>query len=192
MSKKTSGKILLVVGILLANYIEKNKEKVYSNRLFDININGHRFATFIDTGAFKSLMSKKIAEKFFPEQNRHKILVSGYTQNAKWIEMIKNIKFIFKNEEFNDDFLIENNLETIFKSEIVLGIDAYNKMLLHFYGKTLENLFDKDPIPILEDYDYNDLLLDRNVCNISLDSFTEEELEFLQRKRIEISKLKTR
>jgi len=116
----------------------------YPNQLFDIEIKGETFATDVDTGAFKSLLSKEIADRLFPNKIRFKAYVSGYTQHIKCVEMIKDITFYFNGNKFADDFLIEEDIERIFKVEVVIGRDGYNKMLTRYYGKTLNTLFEKD------------------------------------------------
>ena len=125
-------------------YLGKEGRITYPNRLFDIEMKGRSFATFVDTGAFKSLISKSIADKLFPSLKRVKLLISGYTQHAKWVELIKNVEFQFNGFKFKDDFIIDDNLESLFKSEVVLGIDAYNQLLARHYGKTMKTLFSND------------------------------------------------
>jgi len=144
----------------------------YANQLFEVEIKGETFATDVDTGAFKSLLSKEIADRLFPNKTRFKAYVSGYTQNIKCVEMIKDIPFYFNGHKFADDFLIEEDIERIFKVEVVIGRDGYNKMLTQYYGKTLDTLFEKDntdektnevQIPIANEKIY------RNSSNSNLD-----------------------
>ncbi|MHA1461010.1 MAG: retropepsin-like aspartic protease, partial [Promethearchaeota archaeon] len=125
-------------------YIDKENRVSYSDRLFNVEIKGETFAADVDTGAFKSLMSNDIAERLFPKQKRYITYVSGYTQHTKRVDMIKDIPFHYNGQTFTDDFLIEKNLEKIFRAEVVIGKDGYNKMLVRYYGKTLDNLFDNN------------------------------------------------
>lgn len=134
-------------------YLGKEGGIMYPNRLFDIEMKGRSFATFVDTGAFKSLISKSIADKLFPSLKRVKLLISGYTQHAKWVELIENVEFQFNGFRFKDDFIIDGNLESLFKSEVVLGIDAYNQLLARHYGKTMKTLFSNDNSHFYESFE---------------------------------------
>ncbi len=126
-------------------YSINSKNRVsYANQLFEVEIKGEMFATDVDTGAFKSLLSKEIANRLFPNKTRFKAYVSGYTQNIKCVEMIKDVPFYFNGHKFADDFLIDEDIEKIFKVEVVIGRDGYNKMLTRYYGKTLDTLFEND------------------------------------------------
>ena len=122
-------------------YINKKNRVMYSDKAFNVEIKGETFSADVDTGAFKSLISKDIADRLFPKQKRYKAYVSGYTQHTKHVDMIRSVPFHYNGQEFTDDFLIEEYLEKIFKAEVVIGRDGYNKMLVRYYGKTLDNLF---------------------------------------------------
>lgn len=123
-------------------YVDKENRVSYSDNAFKVEIKGETYLADVDTGAFKSLISKDIAERLFPKQKRYIVYVSGYTQHTKCVAMIKGVQFYYNGLVFTDDFLIEENLEKIFRTKVVIGRNGYNKMLTRYYGKTLENLFD--------------------------------------------------
>ncbi|MHA1716505.1 MAG: zinc ribbon domain-containing protein [Promethearchaeota archaeon] len=124
--------------------LRQEAEKPRFKSLYEVELGGQKLSTTVDTGAFKSLLSQSLAEKLFPKAKRSKVLISGITQNAQWMEIIKGIPFTFKGQAFHDDFLVYDSVESIFKAEVVLGHDAYNQLLERFFGKTLKTLFDDD------------------------------------------------
>jgi len=88
-------------------------------------------------------MPRKFADEFFPEKRRKKITFSGVSNISKQGDFISDVEFYVNDQAYKDNFLLKNNMEQTFKADIVLGLDAINKILLRNYGVPFYPLFEK-------------------------------------------------
>jgi len=88
-------------------------------------------------------MPRKFAEEFFPEKRRKKITFSGVSNISKQGDFISDVEFYVNDQAYKDNFLLKNNMKQTFKTDIVLGLDAINKILMRNYGLPFYPLFQK-------------------------------------------------
>jgi len=129
--------------VIKSFYASPIGKSLRDDRPLTIMIKGQSFTTFLDSGSFISIMPRKLADEFFPEKRRKKITFSGVSNISKQGDFISNVEFCVNDQPYTDNFLLKNNMKETFKTDIVLGLDAINKILTRNYGLTFYPLFEK-------------------------------------------------
>ncbi|MGM0468307.1 MAG: zinc ribbon domain-containing protein, partial [Promethearchaeati archaeon] len=62
---------------------------------------------------------------------------------SKQGDFISDVEFYVNDQAYKDNFLLKNNMKQTFKTDIVLGLDAINKILMRNYGVPFYPLFEK-------------------------------------------------
>ena len=129
--------------VIKSFYASPIGKSLRSDTPFRITIKGQSFSTYLDSGFFISIMPRKFADEFFPEKKRKTVIISGVLNIPKKCNFISDVEFYVNDQIYTDKFLLKNNIKENFKTDIVLGLDAINKILMRNYGVPFYPLFKK-------------------------------------------------
>ena len=132
-----------ISNVIKSFYASPIGKSLRTDEPFIIKIRGQSFTTFLDSGSFISIMPRKFADEFFTEKKRKKVIISGVLNISKRGDFISDVEFYVKDQTYTDNFLLINNMRENFKTDIVLGLDAINKILIRNYGVPFYPLFEK-------------------------------------------------